>query len=157
MSSPAKLPRLWALASVAVSFFLFVIACALPVLTFVDPGEKAWSGVSVLMIGVMGIFIGQVGWFANPLLALAWLACLLRWWIASAVIAGLGLLVALTSFLIVGADIPMDEAGVHRATVSFLHVGFYVWILAFLAALAGPIVLRVVASMRSSPAPRQGP
>ncbi len=132
----------------AISVVLLAIACALPVLKFAEPNQETWFGWSVLLVGAFGIFIGQFAWFANPILALAWLACLLRWWIASSVIAFFALTIAMSSFMIVGQRIPMDEGGVRSATVSFLHVGFYVWLLSFLAMLVGPIVLRVIASKR---------
>ncbi len=148
MTDKQLLPRIWAFAAVLVSFFLFVVACALPVLAFESGNEPHWFGAQILLMGLMGIFIGQFAWFANPLLWLAWLACLLRWWIASAIIAMLGLVVALSSFLIVGASIPMDEAAVRKETVSFLHAGFYVWLLAFLVAVAAPIALRIYSSVR---------
>ncbi|MGB5036403.1 MAG: hypothetical protein WBQ66_07340 [Blastocatellia bacterium] len=151
MSTGTPLPRLWSLGLVAISVGLVVIACVLPVLVFVESNQESWFGYSVLLIGALGILIGQFAWIANPILALAWLASLLRWWIASAVIAAFGLLVALTSFRIVGQKIPLDEGGVRQATVGYLHVGFYVWLLAFLAMIAGPIVLRIVSSQRRQP------
>ncbi len=139
---------MWSFGLVAISVCLLAIACVLPVLKFAEPNQETWFGWSVLFIGAFGIFIGQFAWFANPILALAWLACLLRWWIASAVIALFALVIALSSLMIVGQRIPMDEGGVRHSTVGYLHVGFYVWLLAFLAMIAGPIVLKVIASKR---------
>lgn len=139
---------MWSFGLVAISVFLLVVACVLPVLAFKEPNQETWFGWSVLFIGAFGIFIGQFAWLANPILALSWLASLFRWWIASAVIAFFALVVALSSFTIVGESIPMDEGGVRHATVSFLHVGFYVWLLAFLAMIAGPIVLKIIAAKR---------
>ena len=148
MSTGAPLSRLWSLGLVAVSAFFLMIACVLPAIVFVEPGQETWFGWSALLIGAFGIFIGQIGWFANPILVVAWLVSLFRWWIASAVIATIGLIVSMTSLLIIGARIPMDEGGVRHATVSFLHVGFYVWLLAFFATIAGSIALRIVSSRR---------
>ncbi len=148
MSTGTPLPRLWSFGLVAISVFLLAIACVLPVLAFKEQNQETWFGWSVLVIGAFGIFIGQIGWIANPILVLAWLASLLRWWIASAVIEFFGLIIALSSFTIVGQSIPMDEAGMRHATVSFLHVGFYVWLLSFLAMIAGPIALRIVSARR---------
>lgn len=148
MSTGIPLPRLWSFGLVAISAVLLAIACVLPVLVFSESQQETWFGWSVLVIGAFGIFIGQIGWIANPILVLAWLASLLRWWIASAVIAFFGLIIALSSFRIVGQSIPMDEAGMRHATVSFLHIGFYVWLLSFLAMIAGPIALRMVSARR---------
>ncbi|MBN9684916.1 MULTISPECIES: hypothetical protein [unclassified Corallococcus] len=61
------------------SALLFVLACATPAMTVFNTGQRAeehlW-GMVLLLLGWLGAFMFQFGWYANLLLALAFVLLL---------------------------------------------------------------------------------
>ena len=101
----------------------WAISLVLPVAD-AGKGYESVDGAMVLMIGGLGVFMGQFAWFANPLLFVVLLLCLssrmypllLRW-------SG-GLLVLLTISAAFWSDIP-DDAG-SNIVERFLP-GYWLW------------------------------
>lgn len=90
-------------------------------------GSMRLVGYRVFMIGIDALGSGIFGWLANPLMAAAIVAGLLRRWLMATLFAALALLGALTSFHAVTIargrdDLPIDE-------VSF-DAGFFLWLAA---------------------------
>lgn len=105
-------------------------------------GEPSWPGWHVLLMGWMGMLIGQFAWLANLLLAL-WLPLVLtrqRW--AAFATALLALVVALHCFTFFNAEIPMDEAGVRKATMLGYGPALWLWLGALVCGAAGTLLLR---------------
>jgi hypothetical protein len=132
---------------VSVSFGLFLVACLLPALVF-SGADEAWPGYGVLFVGWMGVGAGQFGWFANPVYGLALLLVMFRRYVAAAVVAAVAFVVALHTLSLFVSEIPADEGGVATHHLVTLHAGFYVWMAALGAALAGSIVLAVAGRRR---------
>jgi hypothetical protein len=139
------------------SVVLFVVACFMPVLTFVKEGGGGaappvdeWSGMHALALGWLGIFVGNPAWFAN----LFWLAGSLffipnRGRIVALILCLLAVPVAFTAFSIIGQVIPADEGGVNKQRVLQFHAGAYVWLASLICQAA---VAVLVASRRASAA-----
>jgi hypothetical protein len=142
MSTPFRAPWLVRLALVGASLLLFVIACATPAVYFDSTSHEPWPGVMTLILGAFGLFTGQFAWLANPFYAIALVLVLVRQWIAAATVAAIALLVALTSLLLLGETVPLDEAGVNKATVTGFGPGFYVWLASILLVAVGSLTLR---------------
>jgi hypothetical protein len=127
----------------AVSLFLFGLACASPTLIFLrnDTTEETWAGYMVLFLGWMGPLVGQFAWYANPLLLLGMITFVFRKWIATLVFIVLTLLMAANTFLLFFQEVPADEAGVNMLTLQNLHLGFYLWIASILTIGIGAVIL----------------
>lgn len=129
---------------VGVALLAYVAACIAPVMRF-DQIENAMrppqimKGYEVLLLGWQGMFVGNFAWTANVLL----LASALLLWTsharAAAICAGLALLVALQTLMLLGARVIADEGGVTHMTMSRLYVGFYLWIASIAVMLAGSL------------------
>ena len=101
----------WAsLAVVGASLFLFLIGCVTPAMVF---DKETWFGYSVLLGGWMGIFLGQLAWYANLFWALSLLLAFFRRWILTTIVGGLALLISFDAFSFVGTKVPLDEAFVN--------------------------------------------
>ena len=123
-------PRLLAAGACLV---ILVIACALPAAHMEN--DETWNGVQMLGMGWLGIFIGQFGWLANPLMLLSLVLLLTRHDRAAVIASLLSVAIGCHSFHLTGAIIPLDEGGVRKTTVLALGPAVYVW----LAALASPL------------------
>lgn len=126
---------------------LFVIACCLPVLAMGPVSASApltvtgtQSGAQVLASGWLGLFLGNIAWFANPLWLLGGILLLSGRRTPARVLFVLAVLLSLHTFAMVGTVVPQDEGGVNKQVVVRLLPGAYVW----LAALA----VSLVASLR---------
>jgi hypothetical protein len=125
-----------------ISLGLFVVACCLPALDFKQSTGKndIMLGLRALAVGWSGIFAAIVAWYANPVWAFAIVIGFCRKPVICAVAGIVALLIALTTFSIVGRELPADEGNVNRMTVVRLLPGFYVW-LASMAVLPLAILL----------------
>jgi hypothetical protein len=131
---------------ITASIILYAVACCLPALEFKNSNSAPdiMFGLRALVVGWSGIFAGVFGWYANPLWVFALFFCLLRKPGFGAVFAVAALAIALTTFGVVGQELPGDEGNVTRTTVVALLPGFYVW----LASLCVPLLAVVVRASR---------
>jgi len=133
----------------ALSAICFVCACFSPALSFrifsSNPAEyhlETQRGGNYLLIGWLGLLVGQFAWFANP----CWLggSLLLLWGrpVIARVLMGVALIFALTTFTLRGKQLPHDEGNVTQMVLQSLLPGFYLWtaaiVLALLSALLWP-------------------
>lgn len=126
-----------------VCWTLFIAACALPALRL-EGRDEAWPGVSLLLLGWLGLFAlldGEVyalGWLANPLFLLATLSPLIRTrrlgLMAGLAASGL----ALASFTV--RELTVNEAGHTRAVVGY-GPGFWLWLTAIGLSALAPVIL----------------
>ncbi|MBZ4331740.1 hypothetical protein NR800_07835 [Corallococcus interemptor] len=118
------------------SAVLFVLACATPAMTVFNTNKRAeeqmW-GLPLLLVGWLGVFILQFGWFANPLAFLASILLLdgedrkALWVGGAASILGLS---TLTWYV---KPIPADESGGNRyLELLYPSVGFVCWMASLL-------------------------
>jgi hypothetical protein len=129
-----------------VALGLFGLSLALPVVFQSGhaggPCDDSLRGIDVLALGWLGPLGGQVGWFANPLIAWQVVRRLLgrepALWVAALCLA-----LALTSFG--WSSTPMDNGSL---AICRREAGFYVW-------LAVPVVL-LVAALADRFLPREG-
>lgn len=121
----------------------FVVACFLPALHFEGDPTDLGSGLSLLMIGPFAIFLGQFGWYANPLLLVSLILSQRRHFAAASVVGGLALLFSLQALQLWGTSIPLDEGGVHHATVQGMGPGFHLWILCMASSFLWPLWMRL--------------
>jgi len=98
-------------------------------------GFPVLSGLDVLWQGAGGWRNGVVAWYANPVLGLAFVACWIGRFRFALAAGALGLALGLSSFT---AGTMAESTG--RSVPPFeFAIGFYVWLGAFLAALAGAL------------------
>jgi hypothetical protein len=91
----------------------------------------------LLLIGWLGIFNGLVAWYANPLWLLSTLLVAFRRGIAPArIFAVLALLLGLSTFFFVHAELPGDEGGVSKMAFERVLAGGYLWLLSLAATTA---------------------
>ncbi len=136
------LPR----ALLALSAFLFVAACALPALAFSvtkDPKDPLalWTGIQVLATGWLGLFTGQLGWFANPFWFVGGILILANRRSGALVLTVLAFAVSLHTLTIRGQTVPADEAGTKTMTVESLRPGCYVWLSAIAISVGAAFAL----------------
>jgi uncharacterized membrane protein len=137
-------PRIIAL---LISIGLYALACALPVLDF---SKSDWShnsegpmiGYVALIVGWMGIVLGQFAWLANFIWLLSLLLVLFRCWIATVITAILTTLLALQTYTLFSHKVPANEAATEYLYLQEIKIGFYVWIASFLAVGISAIILR---------------
>jgi hypothetical protein len=132
------------LAIVALALIAYIAACAAPALRFdllerASESPQVMKGFEVALLGWQAIFVGNLGWIANPLLFLSLLFILMRAWSIAAVCATLALLFALHSLMLVGDRIIADEGGVTHMVLSRMYSGFYLWLASILIVAGGSI------------------
>jgi hypothetical protein len=119
---------------VAVGVLFYVASLLLPAIE--GSGFPTLSGLDVLWQGASGWRDGVVGWYANPVLALAFASCWIRHYRLALVAAAVGLLLAVSSF---SAGAMAESAG--RSVPAFeFAIGFYLWLAAFLAGVVAPLI-----------------
>jgi len=126
---------------IAVSLFLFLLACATPAMVF---DKETWLGIQVLVLGWQGFFLGQFAWFANLFWLLSLLLVLLRRWVLALVATLLAILVALDALSFFGTKVPLDEAFVNTMVFHSYHLGFYSWVASIAAVGIGAAVMWIV-------------
>lgn len=109
----------------------FLASIALPAVKLDD--GTVWFGAHMLGIGWLGVFLGQFGWVANLFWFFAMIFLPLRLRTTTLVFTSLAFLSGLSSFTLIGAEIPMDEAGVNKAIATAFGPACYVWLGALLA------------------------
>ncbi len=113
----------------SVSVILFAVACCLPALEFKNsrsPHDVMW-GMNALVVGWSGILAGVMAWYANPFWVLGLILGLLRKPIPAAVAGVVAILISLSTFSVIGQELPGDEGNVTRTTLLRLLPGCYVW------------------------------
>jgi len=127
------------------SLLLYAISCAAPAIEFLKNGvePERWYGIEALLLGWQGAFVGQFGWFANPVLLAAGVLILFRRFLAGAVVAAVAVIVAAHSPFILHQQVPGDEGNVNHLEVTAFGVGFYLWG----ASLVAAMVVSLLASL----------
>ena len=125
----------------AISVVLYVVACNLPALEFRrnEAGTDVWYGGQAAGIGWLGIFVGQVAWFANPLWLLAGVLLFAgrpKWSMACSCLA---LLLSLDTWSLYDQVLAGDEGGVSKLYLRRIREGTYVWLASFITVLLGGI------------------
>lgn len=115
------------------SLILFGLALMTPALFF--KAKDSMPGFVALLIGWLGLFVGQFAWFANLFWGLGLLLLLLGRPKGAIVVIAVGLLIGLHTFALIGEELPGDEGGVTRTIVSSAGPGTYLWLSSFLTLL----------------------
>ena len=128
-----------------VSVLAFVVCLPLPAFTIVGNGYT-YSNPSYekLISGWLGPFIGVWEWYANPTLLFSWLLLRKKYFVFGAISATASLLVA-GAFLVRHSMI-INEAG-HSGTILSKDIGYWLWIVSIVIALAGNATCFVRARM----------
>lgn len=124
---------------------LFFLACVFPALEFRrnENGIETWPGFQILIIGWMGMLIGQFAWFANPFLLGAALSLFLKRRRACVICAGLALLISLHTFALFGTTVPADEGGVGKLFLQRVREGTWLWLASIVVMLVGGCLARL--------------
>lgn len=109
--------------------------------TFVDKGKildycKGWQeavakvdyGYSVLLMGILGVFVGVFAWFANPLMLLALVLAKFKKRMGASVVSVLAVGLGLQSYML--KAVPFNESSMETGNLNFvdrLGWGFYLW------------------------------
>jgi hypothetical protein len=114
---------------------LYAVACCLPALEFknIYKPNDIMLGFRALAVGWSGIFAGVLAWYANPFWLLGLILALLRKPILATAAGVVAVAIALTTFSIIGRELPGDEGGVTKTTVIRLLPGCYVWMASLVA------------------------
>ncbi|MEW6131241.1 MAG: hypothetical protein AB1757_29700 [Acidobacteriota bacterium] len=137
-------PRIIAILICLASYF---IACVLPVLEFIKEDGTSYSdglmrGFAALVAGWAAVFIGQFAWLANIFWALSLLFLLFRGWIASVLCSLFAIVVALQTFMLFSQKVPANEGATFYLQLKEIKIGFYFWLVSFLAVTVCALVLR---------------
>jgi len=132
------------------SVFLLAIASACPAIYFlrVGGGPENWYGIEALLLGWQGFFVEQFGWFANPILFLAYILVLFRQFMIACVFAIAALLIALRSSAIIGQQVPADEGNVNHLLVTGFGIGYKIWLASIIAAVVMPPLASIFLRIR---------
>jgi hypothetical protein len=134
---------------------LYGVSLFLPAMIF-DHGkrpEDTYPGAAVLVMGWLGLFVGQFGWFANMPWLIAMVGVIARIPLMAAIPSVLALGISLHTFVLFSHEVPRDEGGVNNMILTGLGPGAYVWWLA----LAAPLIWAVftfISRRRNPPPPR---
>jgi hypothetical protein len=109
--------------------------------TFVDKGKildycKGWDspvaasyyGYRILLMGFLGVLVGQFAWFANPLMLLALLLSTFKKRLASMILSVSSIALGLQSYVL--EAVPFNESSMDSDNLNFVdHLGrgFYLW------------------------------
>jgi hypothetical protein len=116
------------------ALLLFIAAMPLPAID--GAGFPAFSGFDVLKQGTSAWRDGVVAWYANPVFLVALIAGILRRHKLALGAATVGILLALSSFT---AGTMAESTG--RSVPAFgFEIGFYLWLLAFVALMLASAV-----------------
>lgn len=126
---------------IAASAALYAASLILPAIAETYPGGMRIDeqGYLILAMGWMGILIGQVGWFANPVWLLAVVLLWRRRWTGAARASGAAVLLGAVSFALYSTGIPSDSGDTIKAG---LLIGFWVWWSSLWVLAAGAVTLR---------------
>ncbi|NBC43407.1 hypothetical protein HRD49_02160 [Corallococcus exiguus] len=139
MTSPRPAPSAHAqsqqktrLLACGASALLFVLACATPAMTVFNANkrdeEQMW-GLALLLMGWLGVFTMQFGWFANPLLCVAFVMLLVGADRKALWVGGAASILGLTSLTWYINPIPADESGGDRyLELLYPSIGFIFWL-----------------------------
>lgn len=127
---------------IGISLLCYAAACVSPCLEMFKQGVDVWYGARILVIGWLGLLVGQFAWLANPLWAVGLLFLTLRRPTIALIASALALLLALQTFMLFGMPLPGDEGGVTKLELLRLRYGFYLWLASLLALFAGTVMLR---------------
>jgi hypothetical protein len=130
---------------ILVSLVLYAAACVTPAMVF---DKETYYGYQVLLMGWMGLFLGQIGWYANLLWLLSLLLAFFRRWLLTLIMTVLTVLVASDAFSFVGAKVPLDEGNVNSMIFNYYHVGFYLWLASLAAVGLGAVTVWVITRQR---------
>jgi len=127
-----------------VSFLLFTVACCLPALEFRNSHKPndIMFGLRALVVGWSGIFAEVFAWYANPCWFMSLVLGFFRRPVAAGMMGVIAIVLATTTFSVVGRELPGDEGNVTRTTVIRLLPGCYLW-------MASMAVLPLAAFLRS--------
>jgi hypothetical protein len=132
-----------------VALLLYAISLTMPafVIHADGPLDEVRYGYEILFLGWLGLFIGQMAWYANLLLPAILLAIHFRRPQAAAVLTAIAIAVGLQALLV--DRLPRNEAGVNDLVVDHLGSGFYLWEFSFMLIFAYCFTM-IGASRRSS-------
>jgi hypothetical protein len=118
------------------ALLLYAISLTMPgfVIHADGPFDEVRYGYEILAIGRLGLFIGQMAWYANLLLPAILLANHFRRYQVSASLAAIASAVGLQALMV--SRLPRNEAGVNDLVVDHLGSGFYLWDISFMLILA---------------------
>ncbi|MCB9612438.1 MAG: hypothetical protein H6721_21130 [Sandaracinus sp.] len=123
--------------AIVVSLVALGLGSALPTGDFVDShgAPVSWQGIAFLACGWFGPVLGApvCGWYANPMLMLAWLLLALRRYRGATIVACIGLVLAASSLWLFDVEVMQNEGGVNNLRLRGFSAGFYVWWVALLA------------------------
>lgn len=135
---------------------LFLIACAAPSLEFLETNSSTrnvMQGFQILLMGWMGVFVGQLAWFANALFALGLLLLSLRRRTAALVCGTVAVLIACDTFVLFSQQLPANEGDVGKLILQHLRAGFYLWAAALVLLPLGALILRLRTESLQKPGP----
>jgi hypothetical protein len=112
-----------------ISLVLFTGACCLPALEFRNSNKPndVMFGLRALAVGWSGVFAGVFAWYANPCWVLSLTLGFFRRPMLATLFGVFAILIAASTFSIVGRELPGDEGNVTRTAVIRLLPGFYLW------------------------------
>ena len=130
---------------IGASALVFVVACCLPALEFKNSSAQndIMLGLRALAIGWSGFFAGILSWYANPLWLVAIVFSLMRKPTLSLCFGALAVIVAFTTFKILGRELPADEGNVTKMTVIKILPGCYVWLASLAITPLGALMQRL--------------
>jgi hypothetical protein len=124
---------------------LFLVACAMPALEFLNTNTSSldvMQGFQILLMGWMGLFVGQLAWLANLFFALALLLLILGRSTGALVFGAVSVLMACDTFVLFSQQLPANEGGVGKLALQHLRAGFYFWSAALVLLPLGALILR---------------
>jgi len=132
---------------IGLSILFLIMSLFFPVFYTADGGQ--FYGFTVILIGWLAIMfanlgLGSIGWYANPLLLMAWLGLArpkLR--VAGLVTLIVSIGIATCSLLMVHKTIEINEGGGTSEIVS-IGIGFYIWLASFIICVFGYFITILV-------------
>lgn len=117
------------------SVFLLLVCNALPAIRFIEqpitfsPRYQTMAGFEFTLLGWMGPLGGHFGWYANPLMVIAWICLLARWQRAAQVLATLACFMVMSSLSLIVMGLPKNEANIGSLSWDAFLPGYYLWVL----------------------------
>ncbi|MCY1033831.1 hypothetical protein OV207_20430 [Corallococcus sp. BB11-1] len=139
---------------------LFLIACAAPAMRVITVGsisrsnERDLAGYELLLTGWLGVFGLNIGWYANPLSAIALFLLMLGADRGALVVGSIAAVVGMSSLSWYVHPLPADEGGVQFTELLYPSIGFICWMLSLVLI---PLVALELSSRRKAQAAAPAP
>jgi hypothetical protein len=119
---------------------VYSVACGLTAF-HLEGQQERWTGVQLLVFGVVALKLGQFAWLANLTVIVALRAVMNGQTRTAQIWSGVSMLLSFHTFALFGQEIALGPQEFNHVRLVALGSGYYVWLLALLLPLIITLLL----------------